>query len=143
MPFVTHLLNPGADDLRRERRALLRALTQLHCRAKIASIDFGSLRGCVDRALAFLDFDESDKLPHGKLADRLEIIRDMIDDIRPCLEALETAKLWPCVLRVTGLPVSSPGSGAIQPMGPTTSGAGHQPRRRSGTTGSVLRGKKT
>jgi hypothetical protein len=83
MPFDPNLLNP---DLRRERRALLRSLTQLHCRAAAASFDFCGLRGRVDKALEFLDSHESDKLPDNELADRLEIIRDMIEDIRPMIE---------------------------------------------------------
>jgi hypothetical protein len=35
----------------------------------------------VDKALVFLYSDESNELKHDKLADRLEIIRDMIEDI--------------------------------------------------------------
>jgi hypothetical protein len=42
MPFEPHLMNP---DLRLERRALLRSLTQLRGRAAAASIDFRSVDG--------------------------------------------------------------------------------------------------
>jgi hypothetical protein len=115
MPFEKHLLNSGADDLRRERRALLRASTQLHSPATAASFDFGSLRGRVEKALAFLYADEFDELPRDKLADRWEVIRDMIEDMRPSVERFETENF----LRVMGQ--SGPGSGANQPMGPTTS----------------------
>jgi hypothetical protein len=83
MPFERHLLNP---DLRLERRALLRSLTQLHGSAAAASYDFGSLRGRVDKALALLDSGESDELPDNKLADRWAIIRDMIEDLRTMIE---------------------------------------------------------
>ena len=115
MPFDPNLLNP---DLRRERRALLRSLTQLHCRAAAASFDFGGLRGRVDKALAFLDSDESDELPDNKLADRLAIIRDMIEDIRPMIEDMRPGNF----LHVMGQSGdSSPGAGANQPMGPTAS----------------------
>jgi hypothetical protein len=115
MPFDPNLLNP---DLRRDRRALLRSLTQLYCRAAAASFDFGLLRGRVDKALAFLDSHESDKLPDNELADRLEIIRDMIEDIRPMIEEFILRR----DRRVMGQSGdSSPGAGANQPMGPTTS----------------------
>jgi hypothetical protein len=110
MPFEPHLLNP---DLQLEHRALLRSLTQLRGRAAAFSIDFRWMGGRVDKALEFLDSDESDKLPDNKLADKLAIIRDMIGDMRAMFEDF---------LRVMGQSGdSSPGTGANQPMGPTTS----------------------
>jgi hypothetical protein len=114
MPFEQHLLNPGADALRKERRALLPEARWLLLRAAAASFDFGPSKGVVTRALDFLDSERSDDLPDAQLADRLEAIRQTLDDIRLSLETLETEKIH----RVTGhWGQSGPGSGANQQMG--------------------------
>jgi hypothetical protein len=115
MPFEQHLLNPGADALRKESRALLPEARRLLLRAAAASFDFGPLKGVVTRALDFLDSERSDDLPDAQLADRLEAIRQTLDEIRLSLETLETEKFH----RVTGQ--SGPGSRANQQMGPSTS----------------------
>jgi hypothetical protein len=90
--------------------------------------DFGQLKGVVTRALDFLDSESSDDLPVAQLADRLEDIRQMLDEIRLSLETLETEKFH----RVTGQ--SGPGSGANQLMGlstsPTAAPEAAQKRRR-------------
>jgi hypothetical protein len=75
MPFEPHLLNPVADALRKERRALLLEARLLLLRAAAASFDFGPMNGVVTRALEFLDSERSDELPDAQLADRLEAIR--------------------------------------------------------------------
>jgi len=115
MPFDPNLLNP---DLRLERRALLRSLTQMRGRAAAASIDLHWMGGRVDNAQAFLASRETDKLPEHELADELQIIRDMIEDMRTIIEEFLLRR----DRRVMGQSGdSSPGAGANQPMGPTTS----------------------
>ena len=55
MPIEPSFLNPpSADDSQRERRTLLRALTQLQIRATAAFFDFGPMRGLVERHSIFL-----------------------------------------------------------------------------------------
>ncbi len=86
MPIEQHLLNPGADALRKEHRALLPVARQLIWRAAAASFDLGQLKGVVTRALDFLDSERSDELPDAQLADRLEDIRQMLDEMGRSLE---------------------------------------------------------
>jgi hypothetical protein len=74
----------------------------------------------MDKALEFLDSHKSDKLPDNGLADRLAIILDMIEDMRSIFE--DFLRRESRDLRVMGQSGdSSPGAGANQPMGPTTS----------------------
>jgi hypothetical protein len=116
MPIEQNLLNP---DLRKERRTLLPVARNLLFRARRLRFDLGPpLQGVVTRAFEFLDSESSDDLPVAHLADRLEDIRETLDEFRPSLEkfeTLETEKFH----RVTGQ--SGPGSGANQPMGPSSS----------------------
>ena len=113
MPIEQNLLNP---DLRKERRTLLPVARNLLFRARRLRFDLGPpLQGVVTRAFEFLDSESSDDLPVAHLADRLEDIRQTLDEFRLSLEAAETEQFH----RVTGQ--SGPGSGANQPMGPSSS----------------------
>ncbi len=139
MPVERYLLNavePSADGLWREGQRLLRALTKLQGRAMAVSFDLGAMNVPMQKAFEFLGahFLSNKHLDDG-LAGRLEAIRDLIDDISSLVD-LFAARLsgtpsvshsgsGPGVRRVMedrlSMPMPTPGSGACQPMGPTTS----------------------
>ena len=113
MPIEQNLLNP---NLRMQRRALFAEARNLLFHAARLHFDLGPpLQGVVTRAVEFLDSESSDDLPVAQLADRLDDIRQTLDQFRLSLETAETEQLH----RVTGQ--SGPDSGANQPMGPSSS----------------------
>jgi hypothetical protein len=135
-PYLLNAVEPSADGLRREGQRLLRALTRLQGRAMAVSFDLRAMNVPMQKEFEFLGahFLSNENLDNG-LAGRLEAIRDLIDDINSLVD-LFAARLsgtpsvspsgsGPGILRVMedqlSMPMPTPGSGACQPMGPTTS----------------------
>jgi hypothetical protein len=81
--FILNAVEPSADGLRREGQRLLRALMQLQGRAMEVSLDLGAMNVPIQKAFEFLvaRFLPTEHLDNDGLADGLEVIRDLIDDI--------------------------------------------------------------
>jgi hypothetical protein len=80
------------------------------------SFDLGAKNVPIEKAFEFLGAHFlSDEHPDDGLADRLEAIRDLIEDISSLVGVMEDRQSMPMPM-----PMPTPYSGACQPMGPTT-----------------------